>query len=82
MRSELNVTNKSVASILSPALKFDGWTWKTIGHLSNATSSFVQHFVSIGELKLELQSGNAQFGSKSTIGLPVWPWKLMDDFEK
>ena len=48
-------------------LKFDGWPWKTIGHLFFATSSFVQHFVPISEFKLELQSGNAQFGSKSTI---------------
>ena len=48
-------------------LKFDGWHWKTIGHLSFAVSSFVQHFIAIGEFKLELQSGNAQFGSNSTI---------------
>ena len=40
-------------------LKFDGWPSKTIGHLFYATSSFVQHFVAIGEFKLELQSGNA-----------------------
>ena len=43
-------------------LKFYGWPWKTIGHLSFAVSSFVQHFIAIGEFKLELQSGNAQFG--------------------
>ena len=47
--------------------KFDVWPWKTIGHLYYATSSSMHHFVAIGELKLELQSGNAQFGSKSTI---------------
>ena len=29
-------------------LKFDGWPWKTTGHLFYATSSFVQHFVAIG----------------------------------
>ena len=40
-------------------LKFDGWPWKTIGHLSFAVSSFVQHFIATGEFKLELQSGNA-----------------------
>ena len=34
-------------------LKFDGWPWKTIGHLFYATSSFVQHFVPIGEFKPE-----------------------------
>ena len=36
-------------------LKFDGWPSKTIGHLFYATSSFVQHFIAIGEFKLELQ---------------------------
>ena len=49
-------------------LKFDGWPWKTIGHLSFAVSSFVQHFMFIGEFKLELQSGNA----------PIWV--KFDDF--
>ena len=43
-------------------LKFDRWPWKTIGHLFYATSSFVHHFVVIGEFKLELQSGNANLG--------------------
>ena len=70
----------------------DGWTdrrtdwtshiaaWsqlKTIGHLFYATSSFVHHFVAIGEFKLQLQSGNTQFGSNSTIfiepcDLEIW----------
>ena len=62
-------------------LKFDGWPWKTIGHLFYATSSFVQHFVPISEFKLELQSGNAQFGSKSMIFWAVWPSNLTDDLE-
>ena len=35
-------------------VKFDGWPCKTIGHLFYATSSFVHHFVAIGEFKLEL----------------------------
>ena len=63
-------------------LKFDGWPWKTIGHLFYATASFLHHFVAIGEFKLELQSGNAQFGSKSTIFLAVWPWNLAADLQK
>ena len=46
-------------------LKFDERPSKTIGHLFSATSNFVQHFVAIGEFKLELQSGNAQSKSKS-----------------
>ena len=35
-------------------LKFDGWPWKTTGHLFHTTSSFVHHFKSIGELKVKL----------------------------
>ena len=63
-------------------LKLDGWPWKTIGHLFYATSSFEQHFVAIGEFKLELQSGNAQSGSNSTIFRAVRPWNLTDDLAK
>ena len=53
---------------------------KTIGHLFYATSSFVHHFVAIGDFKLELQSGNAQFGTNSTI-FSVRPWNLRDALE-
>ena len=48
-------------------LKFDGWPVKTIGHLFYTTSSLVHHFKAMCEFKLKLQSGNAQFGSKSAI---------------
>ena len=63
-------------------LKFDGWPWKTIGHLPFAALSFVQHFIAIGEFKLELQSRNAQFGSNSMNFRAVWPWNLTADLEK
>ena len=43
-------------------LKIDGWPWKTIGYLFHAISSYVYHFIVIGQLELKLQSGNAQFG--------------------
>ena len=60
--------------------KFDGWAWKTIGHLFYTTSSLVHHFKAMGEFKLELQSGNAQFGSKSAIFFPcdleIWRMTL------
>ena len=62
--------------------QFDGWPWKTIGHLFYAISSFVHHFVVIGEFKLVLQSGNAQFGSNSTIFRAVWPWNFTYDLEQ
>ena len=60
-------------------LKFDGWPWKTIGHLS--VPSFVQYFIAIVEFKLELQSGNAQFGWNSTNFRAVWPWNLTYDLD-
>ena len=63
-------------------LKFDKWPCKTIGHLSIATSSFVHHFVAIGEFKLELQSGNPQSGSNLTNFGAVRPWNLTDDLAK
>ena len=63
-------------------LKFDEWPSKTIGHLFYATSSFVHHFIAIGEFKLELQSRNTQSGSNSTIFRAVWPWNLTDDLEQ
>ena len=63
-------------------LKFDRWHRKKIEHLFYVASSFVYHFTAISEFKLELQSGNAQFWSKSMVFLAVWPWNLMDDLQK
>ena len=64
--------------------KLDRWPWKSIGNLFYITLNFAYHFKAIGELKLELQSGNAQFGSKSAIFLSCvtlkfdgWPWKTV-----
>ena len=63
----------------SVTFKFDRCPWKTIGHLSYTTSSFVHHFLTIGEF--ELESGKAQFRSKSVIFCPLWPWNLMHDWK-
>ena len=64
-------------------LKLDGWSWKIIEHLFYTTLSFVQHFQAIGIFKLELQSGNVQFGSKLAIFFcPRRLWKSMYDVEK
>ena len=51
-------------------LKFDGWSWQTIGHLFYTTSSFVHHFKAMGEFKLELHFGNAQFGQNRQFFVP------------
>ena len=69
--SELQTGNaqfgsKLVIFLSHVTLEFDRWPWKTIGHLFYAASSFVHHLIAIVELKLELQSGNTKFGSKST----------------
>ena len=56
--------------------RFDGWPWKTIGHLFCTISSFVHHFKASDEFKLELESWNAQLASRSAISCPVWPWNL------
>ena len=63
-------------------LQYDVWPWKIITHLFYTTSSFLHRFVPIGEFKLELQSGNAPFGSNSTIFRAMWPPNLRDDLEK
>ena len=65
-------------------LKFDGWRWKTIGQFSYAASRFVHHFIAInGEFKLELQSGNSRFGSKSSTfvrcDLVIWQMTLKNN---
>ena len=57
-------------------------TLQTIGHLFYATSSFVHHFIAIGEFKFELQSGNAQFRSKATIVWAMWPRNFTNDPQK
>ena len=66
------------------SLKFDGWPWKAIGQLFYITPSFVHYFIAMGEFKLELQSGNAQFRSKSAIfwvpcDLEIWPMNLKNN---
>ena len=59
--------SKSMFFVTAVTLEFVRWSWQTIGHLFYTNSSFVHHFIAIGDFKLELQSGNAQFGSKWII---------------
>ena len=66
------------------------WSWNLMDDLEKQwrTSSILRlalciiSYLLISEFKLGLQSGNAQFGSKSAFFCPVWPWNLMDDLEK
>ena len=56
-------------SLSHVTLKFDKWPWIKIGYFLYATSSFVHHFVAIYKFKLESQSRNTKFRSKSVIFL-------------
>ena len=77
--------SKSLIFLSLVTFKFDGWPWKTIGHLFLIMSSLVHHFIAISEFKLDLQSRNAQFGTKSmifflshvTFKFDRWPWKTI-----
>ena len=79
IRTRVTVWKRSIRVKIGKCL----WPWnlmddleKTIGHLFYNRSSYVHHFQAIGEFKLVLQSGNAQFGSKSAIFCLVWSLKI------
>ena len=61
-------------------LKFDGWPWKTIGHLFYAPSSFVYHFIAFCEIKLKLQSGKTNLAQNQRFFVPcdleIWQMTL------
>ena len=62
-------------------LKFDGWPWKTTGHLFYAISSFALHFIAIREFKNGVTVRKRQiwvkigdFLSYVTLTFDLWPW--------
>ena len=63
--------------------KFDGWPWKTTGHIFSATSSIVHHFIDIYQFKMELQSGNPKFGQNRPFfvlcDLEIWRMTLKNN---
>ena len=73
--------SKSPIYMSRVTFKFDEWPWKTKGHLFYAISSFVHHFVAIGQFKLELQSWTQIWVKTRDLFCPVWPWNLTDDLE-
>ena len=59
-------------------LKFTGWPRKIIGHFFYTTLSFVHHFKSTSEFKLELCSTRVEIDnilSRVTLKFDKWPWK-------
>ena len=64
--------------------KFDRWPREKIGNLFHAPKISVYHFIAIHEFKLELSSGNAQFGSQTidftvpvTLKFGGWSWQII-----
>ena len=64
-------------------LKFYGWPSKTIGHLFNTNSSFMHHFMAIGEFTLELVRKRSNwvkcddFLPSVSLKFFGWPWKTI-----
>ena len=79
-----NLTETGFKSSIFSLCDLEIWwmTSQTIGHFFYTQPTFSASFKSISESKLELQSGNAQFGSKLAIFCPVRPWNSIDDLEK
>ena len=63
--------------------QFDGWHRKRIGYIFYTTPTFVHHFKSIGEFKLDVQSWNSQFWWKLAIFFPcdleIWRMTLKNN---
>ena len=59
-------------------LKFNGWHWKTIGHLFYTRSSFVHHFKAMGKFNWSFKLETINSGQHRWF-CPAWPWNLMDD---
>ena len=78
---KLPIRVKIVYFLSRMTLKFGGWPRKRIGHLFYATSSVVRRIISIGELKLEVQFGNAKLGSNVAILCPMLYSNLTDDLK-
>ena len=64
-------------------LQLDVWPWKTIEHLFYATSSFVHHFVAIGDFKLEIQSETPNLGQTRRFlepcNIQIWQMTLKNN---
>ena len=64
-------------------LKFDGWPWKTIGHLFYATSSFVQHFVPLVNSNWSYSPETPNLGQiqrfLETCDLEIWRMTLQNN---
>ena len=55
--------------------KFGGWPWKTVGHISYATSSLVHHFVTTCEFKPSYGPETAKLGF-DLCDLDLWSLTL------
>ena len=82
LQTDNSIRAKTLYLSARVTLKFTEWPNKTIGHISHAPRSYMCHLTAMSILELTLQSGNTQFGSKSSIFQTIRPWNLVDDLEK
>ena len=62
-------------------LKFDGWPWKTIGHLFYPISSFVYHSYPLVNSNWSYSPETSNLGQNRRFFLALWPSILTDDLE-
>ena len=55
------------------ASKFDGWPWKTTGHLFYATEGFVRHFAAMCEFNWSYSPKTTKLGQNLFLPLLLWP---------
>ena len=62
-------------------LKFDGWPWKTIGHLFYVFFQLCVLFHSHQWIQTRIAVRKCPIWDKIDVFCPVWPWNLTDDLE-
>ena len=67
--------SKSTIFLSPVTFKFDGWPWKTIGHLFYATSRFVHHFITYVNSNWSYGPETAKWGH-DLCDLDLWPLTL------
>ena len=65
-------------------VKFDGWPWKTIGHLFDVALSFMHHFIAMGRIQTKVTVRKPSIVvkicdllSRLTLKCDGWPWKTI-----
>ena len=74
--------SKSAIFLFRVTFKFDGWPWKTIGHLFLCYIKLCASFQSHRWIQTGVTVRKHSIQVKIDNFCPVWPWNLTDDLEK